>query len=153
MAQATGHSATMRPPPSSTDRGHGPWAAGLVLFAGVMMVANGILSVFEGIVAVVRNHVFTVTPNYVYKFDLTSWGWIHIALGGLVALVGLGVIAGATWARYFGIFLVALSLFASFMFLPYQPLWSLVLIAIDVFVIWALCVYRRGGEHRAGQPA
>ncbi len=144
MAQATGRSATMTPPPpASTGRGRSPWAAGFVLFAGVMMVANGILSIFEGAVGVAKDKVYTTTPNYVYKFDLTSWGWIHIALGAAVVLVGLGVIAGQTWARYLGIFLVALSLFANFMFLPYFPLWALVVIAIDVFVLWALCVYRR----------
>lgn len=144
MAQATGRSSTMTPPPSSGNRGTtSPWAAGLVLFAGVMMVANGILSVFEGAVAVARHGIYASTPNYVYKFDLTSWGWIHIALGAMVALVGLGVIGGRTWARFLGILLVSLSLFANFMFLPYYPLWAIVLIAIDVFVLWALCTYRR----------
>ncbi|MDI5961985.1 hypothetical protein POF50_031595 [Streptomyces sp. SL13] len=147
MAQATGRSSTMTPPPSShTERQRSPWAAGLVLFAGIMMVANGILSIFEGAVGVTKNGVYAATGNYTYKFDVTSWGWIHIAVGAAVAIVGLGVIAGLNWARYLGIFVVALSMFANFMFLPYYPLWALVVIAIDVFVLWALCVYRRGDQ-------
>ncbi len=145
MAQATGRSSTVTPPPSShTGRQNSPWAAGFVLFAGVMMVANGILSIFEGAVAAARDGLYVSSANYTYKFDLTSWGWIHIAVGAAVALVGLGVIAGMRWARYLGIVLVALSMFANFMFLPYYPLWALVVIAIDVFVLWALCVYRKG---------
>lgn len=145
MAQATGRPGAM--PPSShardTGRAYSP-GLGWVLFAGVMMVANGILSIFEGTVGVTKDRVFATTPNYPYKFDLTAWGWIHIAVGALVALIGLGVIAGRSWARYAGIFVVAISLFANFMFVPYYPLWALVVIAIDVFVLWALCVYRRG---------
>jgi hypothetical protein len=148
MAQATGRSGAM-PPSSTTHRGYSP-GIGWVLFAGVMMVANGILSIFEGAVGVARDNVYAVTPNYTFKFDLTSWGWIHIAVGALVALIGLGVIAGKTWARYAGIFVVALSLFANFMFLPYYPLWALVVIAIDVFVLWALCTYRRPGTGAGG---
>lgn len=144
MAQATGRSSTMTPPPPShAGRQKSPWAAGFVLFAGVMMVANGILSIFEGAVGVAKDGVYVATANYTYKFDLTSWGWIHIGIGAAVALVGFGVIAGLTWARYLGILVVALSMFANFMFLPYYPLWALVVIAIDVFVLWALCVYRR----------
>jgi hypothetical protein len=152
MAQATGRSSTMTPPPSShTGRHDSPWAAGLVLFAGIMMVANGILSIFEGAVGVTRDGVYAATANYTYKFDVTSWGWIHIAVGAVVALVGLGVIAGLAWARYLGILVVALSLFANFMFLPYYPLWALVVIAIDVFVLWALCVHSRGDRAGGGR--
>ncbi len=147
MAQATGRSGTM--PPASGRQGYAP-GAGWVLFAGVMMVANGILGIFEGVIGVAsKNHIYAATPNYTYKFDLTSWGWIHIAIGGLVALIGLGVIGGRAWARYAGIFVVSLSLFANFMFLPYYPLWAVVLIAIDVFVLWALCAYRKPVGPRA----
>jgi hypothetical protein len=149
MAQATGRSGTA-PPSSSTGRGYTP-GVGWVLFAGVMMVANGILSIFEGAVGVSKDRVYATTPNYTFKFNLTSWGWIHIALGALVAIIGLGVIGGRTWARYCGIFVVALSLFANFMFVPYYPLWAIVVIAIDVFVLWALCAYRRDPTGRTGQ--
>ena len=144
MAQAT-RRAGATPPTSATGHGYTP-GVGWVLFAGVMMVANGILSIFEGAVGVAQDRVYAAIPDYTYKFDLTSWGWIHIALGALVALIGFGVIAGRRWARYAGIVVVALSLFANFMFLPYYPLWALVVIAIDVFVLWALCANRREND-------
>jgi hypothetical protein len=147
MAQATGRSGAI-PPTSTTGRGYTP-GMGWVLFAGVMMVANGILSIFEGAVGVARDGVYAATGNYTYKFDLTAWGWIHIAIGALVLLIGLGVIAGQRWARYAGIVVVAISLFANFLFLPYYPLWAMVVIAIDVFVLWALCAWRRPGDGAA----
>ncbi|ROR44611.1 DUF4407 domain-containing protein [Kitasatospora cineracea] len=118
------------------------WVSGMVLFAGVVMLVNGILEVFHGIMAIAEDDVFVSTPRYVFRFDLTGWGWIHLVIGALVALVGFFVIQGAAWARIAGIFLASLSLIGSFLALPYYPLWALVIIALDVFVIWALCVYR-----------
>ncbi|RAJ42778.1 hypothetical protein K353_02455 [Kitasatospora sp. SolWspMP-SS2h] len=126
-------------PPGHRNRG---WVSGMVLFAGVVMLVNGILEVFRGIMAIAEDDVFVSTPRYVFRFDLTSWGWIHLVIGALVALAGFFVIQGAAWARIIGIFLAALSLIGSFLALPYYPLWSLVIIALDVFVIWALCAYR-----------
>ncbi|WP_241968162.1 hypothetical protein [Streptomyces sp. ICBB 8177] len=139
MAQTTGPTSHAPPPaPRSTTGGS---AAGLVLFAGVMMVANGILGIFEGVVAVAKQHVYVATPNYAFKLSLYSWGWVHIVVSALVLIVGLGVIAGQAWARAVGIVIVALSLLANFMFLPYYPFWSLIVLAIDIFVLWALCTY------------
>ncbi|WP_241968258.1 hypothetical protein [Streptomyces sp. ICBB 8177] len=141
MAQTTGATSHAPPPPAARGSSGGGWASGLVLFAGVMMVANGILGLFEGVVAVAKQHVYVSTPNYVFRFTLYSWGWVHIVVSALVLIVGLGVIAGQAWARATGIFIVALSLLANFMFLPYYPFWSLIVLAIDVFVLWALCTY------------
>jgi hypothetical protein len=116
---------------------------GLVLFAGVVMLVNGLLDLFQGIVAVARDDLIVTTPRYVFRFDLTSWGWIHIVLGLVLALVGLCVLRGMAWARYTGIAVAALSAIFSFLWLPYYPVWGLVVIALDVFVIWALAVYRQ----------
>ncbi|WP_035840331.1 DUF7144 family membrane protein [Kitasatospora azatica] len=119
---------------------------GLVLFAGVMMLINGLLDVFQGIVAVAKDQLIVSTPRYVFRFSVTSWGWIHIVLGALVAVAGFGVLTGAAWARIVGILLTAISAIGAFLWLPYYPLWNLVVIALDVFVIWALCVYREDEE-------
>jgi len=147
MSTAAGPSATpptsSRPPVSTPQADNSPWVTGLVLFAGVMMMVTGILEVFQGIMAIAEDDVFVATPKYVFQFDLTSWGWIHLIIGVLVAVTGFGVMRGATWARFVGIFLTSLSMLGNFLSLPYYPLWSLVVLAIDVFVIWALCVYRR----------
>ena len=119
------------------------WVTGMVLFAGVLMMLNGLMDVFRGIMAVAKDDVFVSTPNYVFQFDLTAWGWIHMGVGVLLAVTGFFLLKGAQWARFAGIFLASLSAVESFLALPYYPLWSLVVIALDVFVIWALCVYRQ----------
>ena len=71
-----------------------------------------------------------------------AWGWIHLLLGVLVGLAGVAVIRGQAWGRFTGIALAAVSLIANFLFLPHYPLWSIILIALDVAIIWALAVYR-----------
>jgi hypothetical protein len=81
------------------------------------------------------------TRNYLFKFDVTTWGWIHLILGIIVALAGWGLLSGRTWARVVGITLAVLSAIANFLWLPYYPLWSLLIIALDVLVIWALAAH------------
>jgi len=114
------------------------WMSGGVVFAGVLMLCSGVLAVLQGIAAIAKDDVYGSVGNYVYELNLTGWGWIHVILGALVAVTGWGVLRGESWARFTGIFLASLSLVAQFLFLPYEPLWSLVMMAIDVFVIWAL---------------
>ncbi|GLZ31010.1 hypothetical protein Lesp02_31990 [Lentzea sp. NBRC 105346] len=118
------------------------WAAGFALFAGVLMVCVGIYQGLAGLVALFRNEFYVVTDNYLYSLDVTSWGWIHLVLGILIALTGFGVVRGALWARIAGITLAGLSMIANFVFLPYYPLWSMLIIAFDVVVVWALCSYK-----------
>ncbi|MFI1396382.1 hypothetical protein [Streptomyces sp. NPDC020681] len=113
--------------------------SGWLVFAGVLMVFGGLMTLFAGIAAIANDDVFVTTRNYVYKFDLTGWGWIHLILGAVIVLTGLALFRGATWARVIGVVLVGLSMIANFMWLPYTPFWAIVLIAIDGLVIWALC--------------
>jgi hypothetical protein len=120
-----------------------PWASGFTLFAAVLMVVIGIWQVFAGIAALLRDTVYVSTPEYIYSFDLTAWGWTHLLLGVLIAVAGFGVVRGQVWARVVGILLACLSLIANFMFLPHYPIWSLVIIALDIVIIWALATYRR----------
>lgn len=117
------------------------WAAGFAFFAAVLMISIGVFQGLMGLVALFRNEFYVAVDDYLYSFDVTGWGWAHLLLGGLVALAGFGVISGATWARGVGVALAVLSLVANFLFLPYYPLWSLLIIALDVVVIWALCAY------------
>ncbi len=126
----------------SAEPGVSPWAAGLAMFAGAMMIVAGIFAVFEGIAALFNDKVYVNTPQYIFTFDLTAWGWIHLLLGVLVGLAGVAVIRGQAWGRFTGIALAGLSAIANFMFLPHYPLWSILIIALDVAIIWALAVYR-----------
>ncbi|BAG21984.1 MULTISPECIES: DUF7144 family membrane protein [Streptomyces] len=119
-----------------------PWAAGGTVFAGVLLFVDGVLGVLKGIAGIASNDVYTRINDYVFKFSVTSWGWIHLVLGVILILVGWGILSGAAWARAAGVVLASLNLIANFMWLPYTPVWAIVTIAIDVFVIWALCTDR-----------
>lgn len=118
-----------------------PWATGFALFAGVMMLVVGVYHALGGIAALIQDQVYVTMPDYTYTLDITSWGWIHLVLGVLVAVTGGGVLSGRGWGRVGGITVTALSMIANFMFIPYYPIWSLVMIALGAAVIWALAVY------------
>jgi hypothetical protein len=132
-----------RSPSPPAQGSHNAWVVGLSLFAGILMIIGGVFNAMEGIVALARNEIYVTTPRYLFAFDLTTWGWIQLILGIVVAIAGVGVITGQLWGRLVGITLAALSMLANFAFIPYYPLWSLSIIALNVFVIWALCVYNR----------
>ena len=131
--------------PGYKPRGERPsgWTIGFVVFAAVMMVLVGTFQVIAGIAAIFEDEFFVVGPNYVYDVDVTAWGWIHLILGLALVLAGFGALKGAMWARVVGITLASLSAISNFFFIPYYPVWSIVIIAADVLVIWALSVYGR----------
>jgi len=119
------------------------WVIGLSLFAGILMMITGLFNAMEGVVALARNEVYVLAPRYIFAFDLTAWGWIQIVLGVIVLAAGIGVVTGQLWGRVVGITIAALTMLANFAFIPYYPIWSLLIITLNVFVIWALCVYDR----------
>ncbi|MFE3033441.1 hypothetical protein ACFXKY_17560 [Streptomyces canus] len=125
--------------PTPTERA---WAAGGVVFAGVLMLMNGVLAILQGISLLANDDVWARVGDYVYKINHTGWGVILLCLGALAAVTGAFILRGAAWARMTGIFLASLSMLAQFLFLPYAPVWSVIMIGIDFFVIWALAVYR-----------
>jgi hypothetical protein len=118
-------------------------ATGLILFAGLMMIMVGIWQALQGLIAIFENEFYVATRNYTFQFDATTWGWIHLLLGLLVAFAGWGLLSGQTWARVVAITLAVLSAIANFLFIPYYPFWSLLIIAVDVFVIWAIAAHGR----------
>ncbi|MGW6543497.1 DUF7144 family membrane protein [Streptomyces massasporeus] len=123
---------------------HGAAAAGLMIFAAVMLMLAGILGIMRGISAIAEDQVFVTTPNYVFSFDLTGWGWIHLALGVVAVLVSVGLFQASTWARVLGVGIAGLVLIANFLSLPAYPVWSVVMIAMTAFIIWALCTVKKG---------
>ncbi|MFI9111049.1 DUF7144 family membrane protein [Streptomyces venezuelae] len=125
--------------PGKAHRSAGGVAGGGTVFAAVLLSVSGVLAVLQGIAAIAEDDVYARVGSYVFEFDLTSWGWIHLILGIFVALTGVGLFKGANWARAAGICLAGLSVIANFLWLPYQPWWALTLMAINVFIIWALC--------------
>ena len=128
--------------PETRDRTSG-WIVGLVAFGGCIMVLIGVFQTLYGLAAIFEDEFFVVGPNYLYDVDISAWGWIHLILGLVVLAAGLGAIAGQTWARVVGIILAILIAVANFFTIPYYPLWSILIIALCVAVIWALTVFGR----------
>ncbi|MER6960473.1 MULTISPECIES: hypothetical protein [unclassified Streptomyces] len=136
---------TVSPTPHAHTDSHAAkrhWAAGLTVFAAVTLMITGVLDIFRGIMGIAEDDVFVTTPNYVFQFDLTGWGWLHLALGAVAVIVSLGLFQSALWARIGGVAIAGLIIIANFLSLPYYPVWSVVTIALSGFIIWALCVDR-----------
>jgi len=121
-------------------------AVGFTVFAAIMMLMVGVFQALQGLIAIFENEFYVQTRNYLFEFDATTWGWVHLVIGLLVAFAGWGLLSGQTWARVVGITLAALSATANFLFIPYYPFWSLLIITLDIFVIWALTAH--GREYR-----
>ena len=138
-----------------TDRGSSQYAAagrpqetsgaavGLIAFAAVIMFMAGGFQIFAGLVGIFTNEFYVATPNYLFQFDATAWGWVHLLVGLIVVGAGSGLLSGRTWARVVGVLLAMLSALVNFAFIPYYPIWSLIIITLDVFIIWALVAHGR----------
>ncbi len=116
---------------------------GFTALAGTLMLLAGLWMATVAIVALSHGHVFNTAPAYTFRYNIRGWGWTELALGVVIFAAGMCVFLGMAWARYVGAFLAVLSAIANFVFIPYQPLWSIVMIALDAFIIWALLVPRR----------
>jgi hypothetical protein len=111
---------------------------GWIIFAGVLMLIEGFLDAMWGLAAVINNEVITVGGHGVVVWDISAWGWGHLILGTLVALTGLGLLAQQGWARWLGIIFVSLNLLVQFGTFTLFPLWSIMIIAIDILILYQL---------------
>ncbi|MFF5314679.1 DUF7144 family membrane protein [Streptomyces massasporeus] len=130
-------------PTQTSHRARDDWATGLTAFAAVMLFLVGLLDLFRGIMAIAEDDIFVTTRNYVFEYDLTGWGWIHLALGVVAMVVSAGLLKTAMWARVVGVAIAGLVIIANFLSLPQYPVWSIVMITLSGFIIWALCVVPR----------
>jgi hypothetical protein len=112
-----------------------------VYFAGMMLVLLGSFNVIEGLVALFNDQYYVPTAEGLLVFDLTGWGWVHLIIGVLAIVVGVGLYTGAVWARVGGVLLAGINAVAQLMFLSAYPVWAVIVIALDVLVIWALVVH------------
>ena len=108
------------------------------IFAGVMLATLAAFEVLQGLSAVLKDDVFVSGLNYVYEIDVTAWGWWHMLIGAIGVAVGVGIVKGQVWAKSAGIGFAVVSALSQFTFMPYYPFWSLLIIAMDILVIWAL---------------
>ena len=119
------------------------WAIGWTTFAALMMVLIGFWQALAGLVALIEDTFYFVGQEYVFQFDVTTWGWIHLILGVVIFLAGLGLFSGAVWARTVGVILALVSAIAAFAWIPYYPIWGILIAAAAIFVIWALTAHGR----------
>jgi hypothetical protein len=125
---------------------------GWVGFAAVMLLVIGVITFFEGLVAVIRDEYYVVTGDQVLIFDLTTWGWIMMLWGAVLLLAAWGLVGKQGWARWFTIIAVSLNLLAQLGFLgnTQYPLWALVIIGLEIAVLYALTVRWRQVESLSG---
>ncbi len=135
-----GQAAAAGPPPTAA----GPptaWA-GWVTFGGVMLIMIGLFQIVQGIVALVQDEYYLVTQTgLVVNMDYTAWGWTHLVLGIIAGLTGIGLLAGNTLARVVGVVIAAVSALVNMLFIPAYPVWSLIVIILDIVVLYALIVH------------
>lgn len=130
---------------SGTDSGmtYTPAQRGMggVIFAGTLMMIGGVFWFVEGLAGVVHHAFYRHVQDY-FDISATTWGWVHMLLGIVVGAAGVAVLAGQTWARVTGIALASLSAIVNFFFIPWYPFWALTIIALDLWIIHSLTVYR-----------
>jgi hypothetical protein len=114
------------------------WAVGGIVFAASMLTLIGVFQAIAGLVAIFNDDFFVQVRHYTFNLDVTAWGFIHLILGILMLVVGFALFSRRTWAGVTAIMLAMLSALANFFFIPYYPIWSLVIIGLDIWVIWAL---------------
>jgi len=115
---------------------------GWIVFAATLALVVGVFDLIEGIVALFKDSYYLVAPSgLVLNVNYTTWGWTHIAIGAVLIATALGLFAGQTWARVLGVVIAVLSAIVNFAFIPAYPLWAISVIAIDVFIIYALTAH------------
>ena len=127
----------------SYERGPTAWA-GWVVFGGVMLIMMGTFQAIEGFIAVFNDDFYLVRPSgLVINVDYSTWGWTHVVIGVVAVLTGAGLLAGNTAARVVGVGIAVLSALVNLAFISAYPVWSTILIALDVIVIYAITVHGR----------
>ena len=119
------------------------WAMGWATFAAILLMMGGVWGVIVGIAGIAEDEFFVVTPDWIFQFDATTWGWMHLIAGIILFLSGLGIFSGNVLARTVGVIVAGLSAIVNFAWMPYYPVWAIVAIAVDIAIIWALTAHGR----------
>ncbi|GAA2300394.1 hypothetical protein OKJ48_06125 [Streptomyces kunmingensis] len=125
-----------------------PLAVGGVVFAVCLMVIIGSYHTIAGLSAILGDNYYQAQNDYAFDFDVNGRGWVQMISGFIVLVAALNLFAGRVWARAAGILVAMFSALENFFFTPYQPVWSAIIIALDVLVIWSLAMYGHQAAHR-----
>lgn len=145
------HTPDPRPTPTFSLRQR--VAEGTSLAVAVLLFTVAVLSTFEGLSALFSDEIYVAGARYTYRLDSTAWGWVHLALGFVLALCAVGLLIGTMWGRYAAICLAALSVVTNFLSLPYYPAWSILVITMNIVVIWAIATWRPDRDLAARRAA
>ncbi|MFX0575198.1 DUF7144 family membrane protein [Nocardia nepalensis] len=116
----------------------GPALNDMTIFAGVLILIAGVMHLLAAIAAIAKRDFFVLTEDQVFQVNVSAWGWVHLVIAVLIIAAGIGIVTGQTWGYLAGIVMASISILDNFLFAPMYPFWSLVIIAIDVLIIWAL---------------
>ncbi len=136
--RSTGYQEGYREPDDYGADGRSVAAMGGFALAAVLMIFSGLVTFFVGITGILKGSFFTTVPNYTFYESVRGRGWTDLVIGAVIFAAGVCLLLGMMWARVVGVVLAVISGIANFLFLPYYPLWSIIVIAVDVFIIWAL---------------
>jgi len=125
------------------QRVHSGAAVGWTAFAAVTMLLIGAWWFIAGLVALVDDSFYVPTRSYIFKFSQTGWGWIQIITGIVVFLAGIGLFSGAVWARIVGVIMAVWAALVGFAWLPWYPIWAIIIVAASFAVMWALTAHGR----------
>jgi hypothetical protein len=120
----------------STRKGGG--GSGWAAFAGVIMFVVGSLDALWGLGGILNDDVVVVGGHGAIIADVTTWGWVHLILGAIIALTGFGLLLGNESARWLGVLFVGLNAISQIVWFPAAPLWAFLLILLDVTIIYQL---------------
>ena len=126
----------------ATETGRTGWT-GWILFASIVMLIAGTLNAIYGLVGIVNDEWVVWGNRGAVYFDITAWGWVHLILGLVLIAAGIGIMSGVMVARIVAIIVVAISMIVNFVAIPIYPLWSIVVLTMEFFVLWALIVHGR----------
>ena len=107
------------------------------------MIMMGIWWAISGLVALFNDEFYVVGVRYIFELDISTWGWVHLIIGAVVLIAGFFLFQGKVWARTVGVIIAVLSALAAFAWLPYYPIWGIILIVVSIAIIWALTVHGR----------
>jgi len=143
MAQFEGSYPTGRTTESTRDHDISGWAVGITFFASLMLLLIGTFHLLAGFAAILDDSFYAVRPGYALELDVTTWGWVQLVGGLVVMFAGAMLLFGSMFGRIIAIAVAVISAIGSFWSIPYYPVWSILLIALNIAVIWSVTTYGR----------
>ena len=111
---------------------------GWTVFAGMVLVIVGFLDALWGLAGILNDQVLVVGGHGAIIADVTTWGWVHLIIGSVMALTGMALFAGNATARWVAVLFVTVNAISPIVFFPLAPLWAFLIIILDVTIIYQL---------------